>query len=134
MVATPNSCVFEENPCNYPEIPRWAYLALAAMSNLHTYLATIDVSQTLCDKKPLAGIQLWFIEQTSVFKGSVANGFISGNVLDQYKKTNTSPDFTTQLVMLIIRTIITVIGIFLPIALPALATGSYFSEYFFPNW
>ncbi|KAK3170293.1 hypothetical protein OEA41_009680 [Lepraria neglecta] len=59
--------------------------------------------------------------QNSVFKGTVYNGFISGDVLTQFKKQNKPPGYLAQLILTIIGPIIAIIGIFLPVLFPVFA-------------
>ena len=62
--------------------------------------------------------------QTALFKGTVSNGFISESILDDFKKSSsTTPGFLGQLALLIIGAVLTIIGVFVPVAIPALATA-----------
>lgn len=111
-------------PCLTMEIagiPRWAFLALSAISNLHNSLVNIDASSKHSKGTPNEGDANTDL-QTSVFKGNVYNGFISGDVLAQFKKQNKPPGYLAQLILSIIGPIIAIIGIFLPIMFPVFAT------------
>ncbi|KAL2051070.1 hypothetical protein ABVK25_008664 [Lepraria finkii] len=101
-------------------IPRWAFLALSAISNLHNSLVNIDASSNHSKGTPNEGDANADL-QTSVFKGNVYNGFISGDVLAQFKKQNKPPGYLAQLILSIIGPIVAIIGIFLPIMFPVFA-------------
>lgn len=110
-------------PCLTKElagIPRWAFLALSAISNLHNSLVNIDASPNHSKGTPNEGDANPDL-QTSVFKGTVYNGFISGDVLAQFKKQSKPPGYLAQLILSIIGPIIAIIGIFLPILFPVFA-------------
>ena len=62
--------------------------------------------------------------KTALFKGTVSNGFISESVLDNFKKQSAAtPDFLGQLALLIIGAVLTIVGVFIPVAIPALASA-----------